>query len=248
MTQGPDFLSQEHLVTHHECGADAVLKLNCILDYFQDIAACHADLLGIGMEQLRALHQLWVLSRLKLRFRRYPQLGEKLTVLTYPTGLNRLFATRQYQLLAENGESLVEGTSFWIVIDDAKFRPVKPFKMLGDFAERNRERSKFFLELDKIAEPETPPEPQLEHQVLHSNIDLNRHLNNAFYAAYTVDTLGKLTGKLCHPKELQINFLIPGALNAKIRCGGRIGDDGKFYVDGRNAESGQLGFQAEGLL
>ena len=248
MAQGPDFLTQEHTVTHHECGADGILKLNCILDYFQDIAACHADLLKIGMTDLQERHELWVLSRLKLHFNRYPRLGEKLTVMTYPTGLNRLFATRQYQLLADNGELLVGGTSFWIVIDDTKFRPVKPFAMLAEFADRNQDKQRFFPELDKIPEPEPAPESVLEYQVLHSNIDLNRHLNNAFYAAYTVDTLGKLTGRLCHPKELQINFLIPGALNAKIQCGGRIGDDGKFYVDGRNAESGQLCFQADGLL
>ena len=248
MTQAPDFLTQTHTVTHHECGPDGVLKLNCMLDYFQDIAACHADLLGIGMNELRALHELWVLSRLKLCFRRYPGLGEKLTVLTYPTGLNRLFATRQYQLLAENGDSLVEATSFWIVIDDTRFRPVKPFKMLGDFAERNRERPKFFPDLDKIAEPETPPEPLLEYQVLESHIDLNKHLNNAFYGAFIVDTLGKLTGKLCHPAELQINFLIPGPLNARLHCGGSVTEDGAFYVDGRHADGGPLCFQAAGRL
>lgn len=248
MEQGPDFLTQEHTVTHHECGPDAVLKLNCILDYFQDIAACHAALLKIGMTELLERHELWVLSRLRLRINRYPQLGEKLTVMTYPTGLNRLFATRQYQLIAENGERLVESTSFWIVIDDAKFRPVKPFKMLADFGDRNPDKPRFFTDLDKIAEPETPPENLLQYQVLNSNIDLNRHLNNAFYGSYIVDTLGRLTGKLCHPKEFQINFLMPGALNAVIRCGGKVMDDGTFYVDGRNAESGQLCFQAQGIL
>ena len=248
MAQGPDFLTQKHIVAHHECGADAVLKLNCVLDYFQDIAAAHADLLGIGMKDLLNLHQLWVLSRLRLRFNRYPGLGEKLTVMTYPTGLNRLFATRQYQLIAENGNRIVEATSFWIVIDDVKFRPVKPFKMLGDFAERNLEKPRFFPELDKIHEPENAPETQLEYQVLHSNIDLNKHLNNAFYGSYIIDTLGKLSGKLCHPKELQINFLLPGALNARIQCGGNIAGNGSFYVDGRNAENAQLCFQAEGTI
>ena len=248
MTCGPDFLTQEHVVAHHECGEDALLKLNCMLDYFQDIAACHADLLGIGMKDLQELHQLWVLSRLKLRFSRYPELGEKVTVMTYPTGLNRLFATRQYQIIAENGSRLAEGTSFWIMIDDAKFRPVKPFRMLAEFAERNQEKPRFFPELEKLPEPEHRPESELEYQVLHSNIDLNRHLNNAFYAAYIVDSLGKQSGRLCHPKELQINFLLPGALNAKIRCGSTISENGTFYVDGRNAEDGQLCFQSAGIL
>ncbi|MBQ9337004.1 MAG: hypothetical protein IJS14_06905 [Lentisphaeria bacterium] len=249
MDQGPDFLTQEHTVAHHECGADAKLKLNCMLDYFQDIAACHADLLRIGMTDLQELHQLWVLSRLRLRFNRYPELGEKLTVMTYPTGLNRLFATRQYQLVSENGERAVEATSFWIVIDDTKFRPVKPFKMLADFDGRNQDKPRFFPELDKIAEPEGGvSENLLEYQVLQSNIDLNRHLNNAFYGSYIVDTLGRLAGRLCHPRELQINFLIPGALNARIQCGGRLDDGGAFYIDGRNAEGRQLCFQAEGRL
>lgn len=248
MDEKPDYLTQQHTVAHHECGPDAILKINCILDYFQDIAACHADLLGIGMKDLQERHELWVLSRLRLRINRYPQLGEKLTVMTYPTGLNRLFATRQYQLIAENGERLVESTSFWIVIDDAKFRPVKPFKMLAEFGDRNPDKPRFFPDLDKIAEPEAAPENLLQYQVLDSNIDLNRHLNNAFYGSYIVDTLGRLTGKLCHPKEFQINFLMPGALNAVIRCGGKVMDGGVFYVDGRNAESGHLCFQAQGVL
>ena len=244
----PDFLIQKHTVAHHECGADGQIKLNCVLDYFQDIAACHADLLGIGMNDLKQQHLLWVLSRLKLHFRRYPRLGENLTVMTYPTGLNRLFATRQYQLLAENGEQLITGTSFWIVIDDTKFRPVKPFHMLADFADRNPDKERFYPVLDKIPEPETSPAPLLEYQVLQSNIDLNRHLNNAFYAAYTVDTLGCLTGQLCHPAELQINFLLPGALNAKIVCGGNVESSGTFYIDGRHPQDGQLCFQAAGRL
>ena len=224
-----------------------MLKMKDMLDYLQDVAGHHADELGVGLNSFG--HKMfWVLSRLRLRFSRYPKLGEKLTVMTYPTGLNRLFATRQYQLIAENGERLVESTSFWIVIDDAKFRPVKPFKMLADFGDRNPDKPRFFTDLDKIAEPETPPENLLQYQVLNSNIDLNRHLNNAFYGSYIVDTLGRLTGKLCHPKEFQINFLMPGALNAVIRCGGKVMDDGTFYVDGRNAESGQLCFQAQGSL
>ena len=120
--------------------------------------------------------------------------------------------------------------------------------MLADFADRNPDKERFYPVLDKIPEPETSPAPLLEYQVLQSNIDLNRHLNNAFYAAYTMDTLGCLTGQLCHPAELQINFLLPGALNAKIVCGGNVEKSGTFYIDGRHPQDGQLCFQAAGRL
>jgi len=246
--EAPDFLTEDHLVAHHECGPDEKLKLGCLLDYFQDIAARHAELLGVGMLQLQEQQLLWVLSRLRLRVRRYPELGEKIRVLTYPTGLNRLFATRQYQMLDEAGNQLVTGTSFWIVIDSIKFHPVKPFRMLADFAGLNPDKERFYPELDKIAAPETIPPRTHEYKVLPSNIDLNQHLNNAFFGAYVTDTLGLLANRFCRPSELQINFLRSGALNDLILCGGTLADNGDFYVDGRNPEGMQFFFQAQGAL
>lgn len=245
----PHFLTHEIRVQHHECGPDGLLKLNCVLDYFQNIAAQHAVYLGVGMEDLQAQHQLWVLSRLKLKTIRMPQLDEKLTVLTYPTGLNRLFATRQYQLLDEKGEQCVVGTSFWIMIDDEKFRPVRPSPALAQFDKLNPDKERFYPQLDKIAEPEEILESQINYTVRHSHIDLNRHLNNAYYGAFLTDTLGYLTDRLCHPAELQINFLHPGAVNDCILCGGELKKDGSFYVEGRSSEDRTLlYFQAEGKL
>ncbi|OQA83346.1 MAG: Acyl-ACP thioesterase [Lentisphaerae bacterium ADurb.Bin242] len=244
----PEFLTDEHRVLHHECGPDEKLKLVCLLDYFQDIAARHADLLGVGMLRLQEQQLLWVLSRLKLRIRRSPVLGERVRVLTYPTGLNRLFATRQYQLLDEAGNQLVIGTSFWLVLDRVRFHPVKPFHMLADFVGLNPEKERFYPELDKIPEPETVPPRLCEYMVRASHIDLNKHLNNAFVGGYVTDVLGILTNGFLTPSELQINFLHSGALNDSIHCGGTISDSGEFYVDGRNSDGSQLYFQAEGNL
>lgn len=244
----PEFLTEDFHVAHHECGPDGTLKLGCLLDYFQDIAARHADILGVGMLDLQAQQLLWVLSRLKLRIRRSPKLGEKIRVLTYPTGLNRLFATRQYQLLDETGAQLVTGTSFWIVIDSVRFHPVKPFRILADFASLNPDKERFYPELDKIPEPETVSPRVCESVVRASHIDLNKHLNNACFGAFVTDALGILTNGFLTPSEIQINFLRSGALNDSIHCGGVLSEDGKFYVDGRNSDGSLLYFQAEGTL
>ena len=244
----PVMLTRVHKVLPHECGPGGKVKLKGILDYFQDIASEHADLLNVGMEEMLRLQQIWVLSRLKIRIREMPSLGENLTVRTYPAGLNKLFAVRQYSLCNEAKEVLCEASSFWLMVDAVKFRVVRPFKELALYGERNRDQAVYFPQMDKIAEKDTGKEVLADYTVRHSHIDLNNHLNNAWYGSFIEDALGVLTGKEVYPSLLQINFLQSCALHTKVECRGTLALDGSFYVEGRNAADGQICFQSEGIL
>lgn len=244
----PTFLTSTHQVLPHECGPDGKVKLQGILDYFQDIAAAHADLLNVGLEDMLERQQIWVLSRLKIRISRLPSLGEKLTVMTYPSGLNKLFATRQYQILDEQGELLCGGSSYWLVVDPVKSRPVRPFKELAQYALLNQDKPFFYPEIDKIAEKTLSEEVICDYTVRHTHIDLNQHLNNAFYGSFTEDVVCALKNGHVPVREVQINFLQACPLHTKIICKGIVEENTSFYVEGRNKETGELCFQSSGLL
>lgn len=91
-------------VRHREADRNGRLKLLSWFDFLQEAAANHAARLGVGLNALTERGQLWVLSRLKLEIRRSPQIGEELTVETYPSGVNRLFFTREFQVFDKSGE------------------------------------------------------------------------------------------------------------------------------------------------
>ena len=234
-------------VRPHEAGPDGRLRPGSLFDYLQDAAAGHADQLGCGIAFLRRRRLLWVLSRIRLEIRRYPAIGETLELETYPSGPDKLFATRQFTLRDADGETAARASSCWLLLDGATFRPRKVLATLELPLPANGDRIRHFTELDKLAAPDGTVD-RVEHRVRHSHIDVNCHLNNAFYAAFIADTLGELTGDFRAPRELQVNFLHAGALGDRIACGGTLTEDGEFRIDGQSPDGQTRYFQSAGRI
>ena len=226
-------------VRHHECGPDRLMRLSLILDILQDAAAEHADRLGCGLEALQENSAIWVLSRLKLIFHRRPALGEKLTITTYPTGVDKLFALREYRLTNEADELLLSGTSGWLVLDRETLHPQRPGKMFA-FLE-NSDLPVTFPKLDKLEERKDPVKCGT-YAIGSSMIDMNEHLNNAYYSAFVQDALG--TADIA---GLQLNFL-HGCLERSCLETFRQIEDKTAYICGIESGSGKLSFQAEAML
>ena len=221
---------REHLVRHHECGPRGNMKLQLLLDCLQDIAAEHAEMLGCGMEDLVESKRLWVLSRLRLRILRFPQLKEKLLLSTYPSGHDRLSAFRQYHILSGSGEELVQASSAWVMLDGNTFRPVSMDKVFAEPLPLNEEKPRFFDSFERLAPPEG--EETCAFRVGAGDIDLNCHLNNAVYARYIEDVLEHLQkGASLKIREVQINFQHAGQLDDLISCSGTLEGD-RFLIRG----------------
>jgi acyl-ACP thioesterase len=113
-----------------------------VADYLQEAAGHHAAELGVSMQALLEEGRAWVLAHLRLDVDRLPRWEEDVVVETWPSGLDRLYATREFILYAggrEEGagketeasrEEIARGTSAWLVIDAERRRPLRPPQML----------------------------------------------------------------------------------------------------------------------
>lgn len=237
----PATLIDSICVRHHECDPTGHLKLHALLDYLQDAAAIHAQQMGFGMEDLQRTGLIWVLSRLKLTIEQMPRLGEKLTVETYPTGLEKLFATRQY-CVRNSDRILVKGTSAWLILDRETYQILPPVRVLELEMPRNENAERFHPLPGKICAPERI-DSRRSYLVGHADIDLNDHLNNAVYARYLTDLFEN------NPifNEVQFNFLRAGQLGDQIACALTLASDGTFYCDGIAKDDTRF-FQATGSV
>lgn len=233
-------------VRHHECGFGGILKLKDLLDYLQDVAGDHADELGVGLATLREQRELWVLSRLKLALSRPLRLGEEVELVTYPSGIELLFATRQYTLRVA-GEDVGQATSYWLLLDAASFRPVRPQDCLPPVLRDLEEVPHHFRDLGKIRRQACTGERQ-PVVIRRTDIDENNHLNNAQYGRCIADVAAELTGSEALFRELQINYNHQVLLGDTLYCGGCVSDNGDIYVDGVSADGGVSYFQACGKL
>ncbi|MBR7121262.1 MAG: hypothetical protein IKC94_03365 [Lentisphaeria bacterium] len=232
-------------IRHHECDSRGELKLHCLLDRLQDAAAEHAATLNVGMDELAEMQLIWVLSRLKLQLSRPLKLGEALEVITYPSGVQRIFAHRCYDLRIA-GQRVGTGGSFWLPVNIKANRPVAAKKVLPPEIIEMPEVEKFFTDMDKLPDPESGKTAVF--RVGAGDIDLNRHLNNAVYTRWITDMLGeRYQCNAVRVTEIQINYLSSGLSGENITMLCRSDDQGNFLISGTKEDNSAL-FQAAGKV
>lgn len=232
-------------IRHHECDARGELKLHCLLDRLQDAAAEHAAILNVGMDELAEMQLIWVLSRLQIHLDRPLTLGEALQVTTYPSGVQRIFAHRCYDLRIA-GKRVGYAGSFWLPVNTVAGRPVNARKVLPPEIMDLPDVEKFFPAMDKL--PEISAEICASYKIGAGDVDLNRHLNNAVYARWISDVLGeKFNSQAVRVQEIQLNYLSSGISGETILLRGEIQSDGSFVVSGEKKD-GTAVFQAAGKV
>ncbi|MBQ6472888.1 MAG: hypothetical protein IJJ33_12970 [Victivallales bacterium] len=247
--QPPRVWREDFRVRHSEVDRQNRLKTDALFDYIQQGAADHADALGCGFNMATSGNMMWVLSRMTLQFRRAPASGERLTLQTWPSGFDRLFALREYLLKDADGEIVTFGTSFWCLVDFVRMRPLRLPEALPVQLPDNSDMPQHFqlpakFSIDGLDSP-------METVVTEHLVDVNQHLNNARYAAIATDWLAR---QLNHPaalSHLSVNYLLATPPGTRLVTTGQIDSDGGFRlrIDGALPdEPPALRFTAQGHL
>lgn len=240
------FLIWETSVRMNECGPDGFLRQQIWFDYLQHAAAVHAEKMGFGLSAVRERRMIWVLSRIKLKLDSEPEYNDVVRVETYPNGFERLFAKRQFILSsAKTGTRFGVASSFWLSLELPTLRPRPPASALGIDAMLNAGREDFFPSLGKLSAENTGD--AVMHKIRASHIDLNKHLNNSYYAEYATDWLSQKLSAQTRFRELQINFNREMVFNEELSVSGRI-DGNAFFVEGTERASGKNSFCAQGIF
>ena len=132
-TPGP--WSETVVVRAWEVGPESEAGVPALCNWLQDAAGDHASALAWGMEALHAKSLTWVLARLHLRIERLPAWREELVVSTWPCGVHRVLAVRDFGIHSGD-DTVAVATSGWVLVDTATRRPVRPGPQLQAIAAR----------------------------------------------------------------------------------------------------------------
>lgn len=174
-----------------------------VLDIFQDMAGKHSNSYGMTFENLMEKNQIWVLLRVKYKVIKQPSLYSKVTSITYPKKKSLVDFDREYQIIDENGEVLINGISKWIIIDATSKRiiPAKHIKFDAPIPIDSMFNDKF----DKLKDFDTTNLPVYEYKVAFSDIDHNNHVNNTKYCIMALNSIN--LKKQEEIIEFEINFV-----------------------------------------
>ncbi len=232
---------EQFLIRFSEGNRHAKLKLKAFFDYAQQVAAHHAEILGVGVQTLRPKNQVWLLSRIKFQFEDFPEIEQTVRVQTYPAGFDRLFAIREYRFLTQDGDALAKATSNWLLVDTEKQRILSAKRECESIMPKLVNPEIAFPLLDKL--PHTIESTTLsdQYKIRDTMVDINNHLNNAEYAAIVQNCIG--VGK--YPRTLQLNYQNAVPENETLNVQAKVDGQG-FHVVGTFED--KQAFQATGTF
>lgn len=185
---GPPVWREVFRVRAGEIGPGGTLRLPSLGDYLQEAAGNHAVALGYGSDELLARGQTWILSRLKLEVRALPAWRQEVAVETWPTGVRRLWALREFRLTDAAGGTLALATSGWLILKVASKRPIRPPEEVVAFAARTPPRA-LDDPFEDLAGPSATASTGPSFRVGRYDLDLNGHANNVSILRWLVESL-----------------------------------------------------------
>ena len=110
-------------VRFSETDQERRLRLESIVDYFQDCSTFQSEDLGMGILPLQQRNLVWVLSYWQIVIDEYPLLGDYITICTQPHEFRGFMGLRNFWLENAGGEMLVRANSLWTLLDSKTMRP-----------------------------------------------------------------------------------------------------------------------------
>ncbi len=219
-----------------DCDMNGKWRVSAILEAMQEAAGAHSMLLGCGRDELLKQHTVWVLSRCELHMERYPVIGEKVTVHTFPMPTRLSFFPRYYIMTDERGEMIGKAGTLWLLLDIETRRMLPP----GDIARMipdNRDLA-VPMNLPSTVGMLQGEEFVSEYTPVYTDLDVNGHVNNTRYADWLCNTLGIDTMAEYEPESVILNYNHEVLPNQKVVLH-RIMKDDRYrltgYVDGAAA-------------
>ena len=191
-------------VRSYEVDVNGRATILTISNFLQEIAGNHAGKLGVSVDKLFAKKLTWVLSRLHLQMSLYPFWREEVSILTWPSGAQGRFATRDFEIFNSKNNLIGKATTSWMLIDLTKMKPITmpDFIMKIDRPNRDRAIADNFEKLPKLMESEY----QKKFNVRLSDLDINQHVNNVNYIEWAIETIPLEVSKKYQLKQLEISF------------------------------------------
>jgi medium-chain acyl-[acyl-carrier-protein] hydrolase len=176
MTPGPPLWRETFRIRSGEIGPAGRLRLPALCDLLQEAAGNHAAALGFGSDALLARGRTWVLSRLRLEVEALPSWREDTIVETWPSGVHRLWALREFRVTGKEGNALARATSGWLTLAVPSKRPLRPATEVAEVAAQAPPR---LIEdsFEPLAGPQTGTNGP-SFRVTRYDLDLNAHANN----------------------------------------------------------------------
>lgn len=201
---------KEFEVMSFQISPEGKIRWAALSDLLQEVAWKHADSRDYG-QQIFEKGLVWVLSRMEFKMLERPVWGERIKVKTAAgSGINPLFAVREFLVENDKGKTLLTAISAWLLLDMETKKPQRPGTVLP---QESYQPMNVLPGINLKVPPIGDLIESYHFRVKPSDLDMNNHVNNVSYIRWIEDFCDLKGIKM---KELLINYQAEAVLGEEI--------------------------------
>lgn len=198
----PEF-KMEFEIRSFDVDAGCTAHLPVLCKYMQEAAYYHAESFGLGHTHLAPLNMAWVLSRMRIEVERLPKWGEMVKLRTWPSGKDRLFYYRDFEITDGDGNLLMRASTAWIVIDYIRRERMLPDWWAG--SDLPVGPKVFSTKLGRLKSCGCDGGDSMS--VNYGDLDQNGHVSNIRYVEWILNSLPLEFHQANEIQSLEVNYL-----------------------------------------
>lgn len=241
----PAQYTNTHLVTMAETDLAGNWRVESALLLMQEFAGFHAHQFHCGRPDLIKHGIVWMIAQAELSFTRWPRQYETITVTTWPEASPAISSCRYFVFQGEDGQTIGKAASLWILVD-INSRRIVPFS-----------KTELVFPDTAALQPPMPTPAKLRlslagrqstysRRLVYSDIDANRHLNNARYAGFVCDLFPPERFEAAALSSFSVRYCAEAAPGETLHMALYETDGGGFEVRGTAESDGRVVFEAAG--
>jgi len=178
--------TEQFSIRTSEINHNKSLHAYALIQLMQEASMQHTIGMKVSVWDMEAIQGGWVLLKMEVQFYHYPVLGQKVTVKTYPSGLDGYFTYRDYFMYDDNDTLCATATTMWTMMNTESRKMVKiPFSFQSlvytSDTPLNRPTKKLY--------PATTEVLSNHVKVNYFHLDWNGHVNNVQYFKMIMESL-----------------------------------------------------------
>lgn len=198
----------EHLsIKSYQTNQYGQASIASIFNILIEAAWAHAQVMDWGYDSLKSINLFWVLSRMYFQIEKYPAWQDKITLDTWSSGTDGIYAYREYIVENEKGEILLKASSAWLILDLETHKIFRLSDYRATFPKRIDSKA---CRNPKRIKPTIHTEVLKYYPVLFSELDINQHFNSVKSVERVLDDFGIEFLNSNEPAELEVNYLKEG--------------------------------------
>ncbi len=228
-----NYYKTDYTIKYSEVDSNYKLRIDRILDFFQDITGTHSKEMGIdGPTMLATSNAFWILTKIKMTIEELPKFDDTVQLETWPTTIGGVRFKRDYAI-HKDGEKVVMSSSEWCTLDYDTRLPRKASSVCypTDMIHRSDESGAgAFI---RVKETVSEDDYVYTYQSMFVDIDSNKHTNNVAYVRMMLNAFMPEEWEMFNVKMMQIAFTSQTYFGDEIKIYKKNLENG-FYIEGQH--------------